>query len=114
MVKVDLSIPTLAVLISGLYCAEHNVDAMAIPSSVWIAIAEKLEWFLDDWDYEVISFEDWVYTHLVILPKILLEEGEIEEMQKTTLYWEYPNGNMILIISMDIKPINESDDNGKS
>ena len=106
MVKVELKTTTLAVLISGLYCVNTNVEAIAIPESVWIAIAEKLEYFLPDWDYEVISFEDWIKNCLLILPKVLLSDEEIEEMKGSTLYWEHPNGNMMLVISMDIKPIN--------
>lgn len=114
MVKVELHTTTLAVLVSGLYCSSHNIDAMAIPQSVWIAVAEKLEYFLPDWNYSIISFEEWVDTHLMIIPKVLLTDEDVEEMQKTTLYWEYPNGNMILVISMDIEPINIGDKNGKS
>lgn len=106
MVKVDLDTNTLAVLVSGLYCVNSNVDAIAIPESVWIAIAEKLEYFLPDWDYEAISFEDWIKNCLFIVPKVLLSDEDIEDMISSTLYWEYPNGNMILSISMDIKPIN--------
>lgn len=111
MVMVDLNSNTLAVLISGLYCVANDVDALAIPQSVWVAIGEKLEYFLGNelWDFEVISFEDWISKCLLILPKVLLTEDDIEEMKKTTLYWEYPNGNMILVISMDIAPINGVD-----
>lgn len=103
--KVDLDTSTIAVLVSGLYCVESNIDAMAVPQSVWIAIAEKLEYFLPNWNYESISFEEWVRKCLFIVPKILLTEDDIEDMKKSTLYWEFPNGNMMLVISMDVKPI---------
>ena len=108
--KVDLTTTTLAVLVSGLYCAENNVDAMAIPQSVWFTIAEKIEYFLPDWDYEVISFEEWIRTCLMIVPKVLLTEEDLEEMRETCIYWEYPNGNMVLVISMNIEPINRCND----
>ena len=104
--NVDLSTNTIAVLVSGIYCGENNVDPMAIPTSVWISIAEKLEYFLPSWDYEVISFEDWVRTCLLIMPKVMIDEDDLKEMQETTLYWEYPNGNVILVVSMNIEPIN--------
>ncbi|MBP5421694.1 MAG: hypothetical protein J6Y78_04530 [Paludibacteraceae bacterium] len=111
MVMVDLSIDTIAVLVSGLYCVANDVDALAIPQSVWIAVAEKLEYFLSNelWDFEVIGFEEWVRTGLSILPKVLLTDEDIELMKKSCIYWEYPNGNMILVISMDISSINGVD-----
>ena len=105
--KVDLDVTTLAVLVSGLYCVESNIDAMAVPQSVWIAIAEKLEYFLPNWNYDAMSFEDWIKNCLMIVPKILLTEDEIADMEENTLYWEFPNGNIILSISMDIRPISE-------
>ena len=106
MVKVDLNLNTLSVLVAGVYCTTHGVDSMAIPQSVWVSVAEKLEHFLTLWDYGVITFEEWIDNCLFIYPKSLLDGELINEMQNTTLYWEYPNGNVILSISMDIKVIN--------
>ena len=106
MVKLELDKTTIAVLISGLYCVSHEVNAIAIPESVWLEIAEKLEFFLLNWDYSVISFEDWVNTCLTIYPKAMLSDEDIEYLQKNTLYWEKMNGNAILSISMDIGVIN--------
>ena len=106
MVKVELNTSTLAVLIAGLYCTYNSVESIAIPESVFMSIAEKLEYFLPEWDYNIISFEEWIKTCLLILPKIMIDEADIEEMQSSTLYWEYPNGNVILVISMDINLIN--------
>ena len=107
MVKVDLELTTLSVLVAGVYCTSHGVDSLAIPQSVWVAVAEKLEFFLPSWDYDVISFEDWIDKCLMIYPKPLLSDELIEEMQSSTLYWEYPNGNVVLSISMDIREINK-------
>ena len=65
MAKVELETNTLAVLVAGMYCTDHQVDSMAIPQSLWIQIAEKLEYFLPDWDFDKISFEEWIRTHLL-------------------------------------------------
>ena len=109
MVKVDLETSTLAVLIAGLYCINHNTSALAIPESVYLQVAEKLEFFLPNWDYSKIGFEQWIDTCLFICPKVLISEEELEDLKETTLCWEQYNGNALLIISMDIKPINEVD-----
>ena len=106
MVKVELEPSTLSVLIAGLYCTYNEVNSIAIPESVFLSIAEKLEYFLTLWDYDVISFEDWIKNCLLIYPKEMFAEEEIQQLQKNTLYWEYPNGNVILFISMDISVIN--------
>lgn len=108
MVLVELDNNTLAVLVAGLYCTENQVDSMAIPQSVWLAIAEKLEYFIESggWDFNKISFEDWVITSLWIYPKQLIDDELIESMKKTSLYWEVPNGNAVLSVSMDVGGIN--------
>ena len=106
MSYVNLETNTLSVLIAGLYCVNHMVDSIAIPQSVWLSIAEKLEYFLSLWDYDIISFEEWIDTHLLILPKPMLSDEELTDLQSNTLYWETPNGNVILIISMNMGVIN--------
>ena len=106
MILIDLNTDTLAVLTAGLYCTYNEVNSIAIPESVFLSIAEKLEYFLTLWDYDVISFEDWIKNCLLIYPKEMFAEEEIQQLQKNTLYWEYPNGNVILFISMDISVIN--------
>jgi hypothetical protein len=107
MVKVELQTDTLSVLVAGLYCTLHNVDVVAIPESVYLSIAEKLEYFLPDWDYNKISFEDWVKYCLNIYPKEIYTDEELKFIQENTLSWEFPSGNAILVISMDIGVINE-------
>lgn len=104
MVKVDLQTSTLSVLIAGLYSVRYNVHAMAIPESIYLQVAEKLEEYLPSWDYDKISFEEWVNTHLLIYPKPLLDDMEIEDLKQNTIYWEFPNGNVILSVSMDLIP----------
>lgn len=106
IVKVELETSTVAVLIAGLYCLNHNVNALAIPESIYLEIAEKLEYFIPNWDYNKISFEEWVDKCLLIYPKVLFDDETLKDIQKTTLYWERDNGNAILIISMDIQEIN--------
>ena len=107
MAKVELETGTLAVLIAGLYSVEYNVNALAIPESTFLQIAEKLEHFLPNWDFNKISFEDWIRTGLIIYPKPMLSQEEVEDLQDSTIYWEVPNGNVILVVSMDIRVIND-------
>ena len=102
MVKVELNLHTIAVLVSGLYCIHHEVDAMAIPESVWLNIAEKLEYFLPNWDYSIISFEDWISNGLTIYPREMLSDEDLEYLKKNTLYWEISNCNVLLSVSMDL------------
>ena len=106
MVSIELETNTLAVLIAGLYCTYNEVNSIAIPESVFLSIAEKLEYFPPLWDYDVISFEDWIKNCLLINPKQMFAEEELKQLQENSLYWEYPNGNVILFISMDISVIN--------
>ena len=106
MVKVDLETHTLAILVAGIYSGVHEVEPIAIPESVWLGVAEKLEYFLPDWNYDKISFEDWINNCLTILPKVMLSEEELEYLQGNSLYWEVPNGNAILIVSMDVTGVN--------
>ena len=110
MVLVELKTGTLGALVSGLYCSSNGVNAMAIPQSVWIEIAEKLEYFLPMWNFEKISFEDWVNTCLVIYPKEMISEEELDDLKKDSLYWERMNGNVLLFISMNIRMINSEAD----
>lgn len=106
MVKVELSSNTLSVLIAGLYCVYHNVDSIAVPESIYLYVAEQLEYFLPNWNYEIISFEDWVKNCLTILPKAMLLDEDIQYLKENTLYAEIMNGNAPLIVSMDIRSVN--------
>ena len=103
---VELETSTLSVLIAGLYCTFHEVDSLAIPESIYLYVAEQLEYFLPNWNYGIISFEDWVKNCLTILPKVMLDEEDIKYLQENTLYTEMMNGNAQLIVSMDIRGIN--------
>jgi hypothetical protein len=108
MVKVELEPSTLSVLIAGLYCTYHEVNSLAVPESIYLYVAEQLEYFLPDWNFDVISFEEWIKNCLFIYPKPLLSDEDIEYLQGNSLYWEMPNGNVMLVVSMDVRDINES------
>lgn len=103
---VELETSTLSVLVAGLYCTYHEVDSLAVPESIYLYVAEQLEYFLPNWNYEIISFEDWVKNCLTILPKVMLDDEDIQYLKENTLYTEMMNGNAPLIVSMDIRGIN--------
>lgn len=100
-IPLELELSTLSVLIAGLYCHYSSVDPMAIPESLYIEIAEKLVPYLENWNYEKISFEQWLQYNLLIMPKIMVED-ELEELKKNEFYIERDNGNIMLIVSADM------------
>ena len=106
MVVIDIKQDTLAVLVAGIYMDAKNMNPVAIPSEIWLQIAEKIAFFVP-WDYEVISFEDWIRQYVTILPRELISEPDLEYLQSKTLYWEYDNGGVLLSVSLDIAPIND-------
>lgn len=101
-VNIEIEIGTLATLIAGLYCTFSVVDPIAIPTSVYIELCEKLLPFLDEWDYEMISFEDWIKTCLIIAPYELFTEDEISEFKKNDIYFERLNGRALLICTAEV------------
>lgn len=107
MIRIGLNLSTLSILIAGLYCTTHETNAMAVSESIWLEIAEKLEEFLPIWDYSRLSFEDWVDHNLMILPIVLFTNEELEELYKESLCWTRWNGNVELLISMDMSHIGD-------
>jgi len=99
---VYLSTDTLAVLIAGLYSTFGDINPMAIPQSLWLEIAEKLEPYLDEWDYDKISFEDWVRYNLFIYPTMALDDETLDELKESSVYFERLNGNALLSVGMDM------------
>lgn len=99
---VFLTTETLAVLIAGLYATFSDLNPVAVPQSLWLEIAEKLEPYLDEWDYEKLSFEDWVKYNLFIYPTQALDEETLLELMESTIYFERVNGNVLLSISMEM------------
>lgn len=102
-VDIKIEVATLSTLIAGIYCAVSQIDPIAVPTSIYIEIAEKLVPFLENWDYDRISFEEWIETHLLIIPKALCSEEDIEEMKKNTVYLERESGNAILIVTFEVE-----------
>lgn len=102
LVGIKIEVSTLATLIAGLYCTMASVDPMAIPSSIYIELAEKLVPYLEEWDYDELTFEQWVGANLLIIPKVLCSEDDIEELKKNTVYLERENGNAILIVTFEV------------
>lgn len=105
LIPIKIERTTFSVLISGLYCGLHKIDPMAIPESVWMEIVEKLEAYLDEWDYNICTLEQFLLNNLFIYPQQMLDENTIKDMKENTLYWERVNGNVILSISMDMNMI---------
>ena len=101
-VNIEIELGTLATLIAGLYCSFSAVNPIAVPEGAWILIAERLTEYLKDWDYSLESIEDWCKYDLLIIPKPMLSDDDIEDYQKNTEYFEVPNGNVLLVVTFDI------------
>lgn len=100
-VDISIEIGTLATLLSGLYTFYSSVNPSLIPTSLYIEIAEKITPYLNNWDYEKLSFEDWIKFNLLIIPKPLIED-EIDEYKENELYFERENGNVILVVTAEM------------
>ena len=97
-ISLTIKVGTLSILLGGLYTSYTGVDVRAIPESVYIELAEKLVPYLEKWDYDKISFEEWIRTSLIIAPKDMFNETELNEYQRAEIYFERKLGNMIMII----------------
>jgi len=102
VVEIKINEDTFATLLAGLYVTFHNAEAYAIPSYVWLMLANALEPHLDGWMYEVQSLEDWINNYLLITAKEVCTPEELQEMKNNTIYLEAINGNMTLVITGDI------------
>lgn len=101
-VDIKINIATLSTLIAGIYCTVAHIDPIAIPTSIYIELAEKIVPYLETWDYDKISFEQWVETQLLIIPKAMCNDDDIEAFKKNTVYLERENGNAILIVTFEV------------
>ena len=99
---ITLEVGTIATLLSGLYCTYCSVDPIAIPTSVYIELAEKLIPYLENWDYGKISFEDWVKYNLLIIPQVMVMD-ELEDLKENEIYFERVNGNVVLVVTAEIE-----------
>lgn len=100
--KIELDESTIAVLLAGLYTVNTGVNPIAIPESLWLDIVKILSPYLETWDYKKMSFEEFVRQNLLIIPKQLCTEEDIDYYKQNTVYFEYPNGNVILIVTFNI------------
>ena len=101
MVTIQLEDNTFAVLLSGLYCGNHSVDARAVPHQIWLDLAKKVSEHLDEWDYSKLSFEDFIDTRLFIYPLGGLSDEDKEHLMNYTEYWIDRSGNVEIIVSID-------------
>lgn len=101
-VSLEIEVGTLATLLVGLYCTASFVDPMAIPTSIYIELCEKLVPYLTEWDYEKMTFEHWVQHCLLIIPKAMCSDEDIKEFQDNDIYFERANGNAILIVTAEM------------
>lgn len=102
MINLKLNLNTFSTLIAGLYCTYTSIDPRAVPTSLYIELAEKLEPYMENWDYEKQSFEDWITHNLLIAPMELFSESELNECKNNAIYIERQLGNVVLIATGDI------------
>lgn len=100
-VTLTIEVGTLATLLSGLYSVFATVDPRAIPTSVYIELAEKLLPYFQNWDYNKLSFEEWVKYNLLIVPKLLIEDN-IDEFKENEIYFERVTGNVVLVVTAEM------------
>lgn len=100
-IELKIELGTLATLLSGLYSFYSTVNPSAIPTSLYIELAEKLIPYLKNWDYDKLSFEDWVKYNLLIVPMPLIED-EINEYRENELYFERECGNIVLVVTAEM------------
>lgn len=93
---------TFATLLAGLYVTYRDAESYAIPSYVWLMLANALQPYLDDWKYSIQSLEDWIAHYLLITAKEVCTPDEILEFQGNSIYFEAINGNMTLIVTAPI------------
>ena len=97
-VDVKIEVGTLAVLVSGLYISNTGIGMEAIPTSMFIELAEKLAEHLPNWDYDVLTLEDWIFNNLIIAPKVLFSDEELEHYKDHNhLFIERKLGNVELV-----------------
>ena len=95
IVTVDMSIGTLAVLISGLYIHQTGISVEAIPSSLYIELAEKLSEFLP------LNIDEFIQK-LIIAPKELFTEQELVDYENNAIFIKRRLGNATLIATAKI------------
>lgn len=102
MIDVKLTTESFASILSGVYVMTHEVDGLAIPAAVWMNLATQLSAYIPNWQYEIQTIESWVSTSLLITPLEILTVEDMRKMKDYNIYFEFPNGNVTLIIAGDI------------
>ena len=106
-VNLKIEETTLAIIIAGLYTAYASVNVYAVPYDVYLVIAKELVPYLENWNYELITFEQWIEHNLLIYPKQAFTDKELSSAKDNDIYLEYPAGNVILVMTASI-PLEES------
>lgn len=101
-VKIELSKEVLASLIAGIYHTQTGIRPEVIPYSLWLELVEELIPYLDKWDTEFISFEEWVRYKLTVLPSVLVEDLEDFNSLDNDIAYERKIGNITYTILADI------------
>lgn len=99
LITIRLESSTIAVLIAGLYSLYSSIDPVAVPQSLYLELAEKLSAdYLKSWDYDKEKFEDWIKYDLMIAPKDLWSESELNARNSNDLYFERDMGHIIYVV----------------
>lgn len=106
-INIRIEETTLAIIIAGLYTAYNSVNVYAVPYDVYLMIAKELISYLENWDYDNITFEQWIEHNLLIYPKQAFAEDELTSAKNNDIYLEYPAGNVVLVITASM-PLEES------
>lgn len=99
LLDVKLQPTTLSVLIAGLYCIDSVIDPRVIPESLYLELTEKIIPYLRSWSYDILDFEDWVKYNLIIAPKELFTDEDIEDFKTNEIYFEREVGRATLIVT---------------
>ena len=97
-ISIKLEVGTISILLSGLYIYYTGVNGNAIPPSLYVEVAEELVPYLKEWDYDKVSFEEWIRTSLIIAPKVMFDDEELKEMSQAEIFLERRYGNADLVV----------------
>lgn len=101
--KVELEDRSLAYVISAIYLYVNNIDMYAIPSELFIIVAEELSKYIDDWDYNAKSIEDWIREDLIIYPQELMDFYFAKDDYKDNpICIEYNNGSVVIVATAGV------------
>lgn len=96
-VQIRVSVLTLATMIAGLYSVHTQINIMAISTELFIELANQLLPYLEEWDYDKITFERWIQDYLLIYPADMFSAVEYNEAKRNPIFIERNYGNVILI-----------------